>query len=62
MEKIAENYRRIKAQIAPYKPEIIAVTKYFDETQIIKYYNLGMRDFGENRVKEAVDKINCLPK
>ncbi len=61
MEKIAENYRRIKAQIAPYKPEIIAVTKYFDETQIIKYYNLGMRDFGENRVKEAVDKINRLP-
>ncbi len=61
MEKIVENYEKIKAQIAPYNPILIAVTKYFDETQIIKYYKLGMRDFGENRVKEAVEKINKLP-
>ena len=61
MEKILENVRRIKEQIVPYNPTIVAVTKYFDESQIIKYYNLGFRDFGENRVKDAVDKINRLP-
>ncbi len=61
MDKTEENIRRIQAQIAPYKPTIIAVTKYFDEKQIIKYYKLGLRDFGENRVKDALNKISLLP-
>ncbi len=61
MDKLIENYEKIKAQIAPYNPTIVAVTKYFDEQQIIKYYKLGFRDFGENRVKEAVEKIQKLP-
>lgn len=61
MDKIRENVEKIKAQIVPYNPTIVAVTKYFDESQIIKYYNLGFRDFGENRVKDAVEKINKLP-
>lgn len=61
MEKILENVSKIKEQIVPYNPTIVAVTKYFDESQIIKYYKLGFRDFGENRVKDAVEKINRLP-
>ncbi len=61
MQKILENYEKIKTQIAHYNPTIVAVTKYFDESQIINYYNIGFRDFGENRVKEAVEKINKLP-
>jgi len=61
MDKTAENLKRIKAQTAPYNPAVIAVTKYFDASQIIKYYNLGLRDFGENRVKEALDKMEKLP-
>ena len=61
MERVQENIEKIKAQIAPYNPTIVAVTKYFDESQIIKYYELGFRDFGENRVKDAVEKINKLP-
>ena len=61
MDKIIENYEKIKAQIVPYNPKIVAVTKYFDESQIIKYYKLGIRDFGENRVKDALDKISKLP-
>ncbi len=61
MDKIKSNYEKIKAQVAPYKPIIIAVTKYFDEQQIIKYYDLGLRDFGENRVKDALEKMERLP-
>lgn len=61
MDKIKSNYEKIKAQIVPYNPIIIAVTKYFDEQQIIKYYDLGFRDFGENRVKDALIKIEKLP-
>ena len=61
MDKIQKNVEVIKSRIAPYNPTIVAVTKYFDESQIIKYYQLGFRNFGENRVKDAVDKIAKLP-
>ena len=61
MDKIRENVERIKTQIAPYNPTIVAVTKYFDESQILKYYEIGFRDFGENRVKDAVENIKKLP-
>lgn len=61
MDRVLENFEKIKTQIAPYNPTIIAVTKYFDEKQIIKYYEMGFRNFGENRVKDALDKIEKLP-
>ena len=61
MDKITENCEKIKALIVPYNPKIVAVTKYFDESQIIKYYNIGFRDFGENRVKDALEKMEKLP-
>ena len=61
MDRVFENYQRIKTQVAHYNPTIVAVTKYFDESQIIKYYDLGIRDFGENRVKTALEKISKLP-
>ncbi len=61
MDKIQEKINQIKTQIAPYNPQIIAVTKYFDEKQIVKYHELGFRDFGENRVQDALEKIAKLP-
>jgi len=51
----------IKQLVVLYNPNIIAVTKYFDETKIIEAYQAGLRDFGESRVVEAVEKINKLP-
>ena len=59
--KIRQNLLQIQEDIAPYKPNIIAVTKYFDETAIINAYNAGLRDFAESRVVEAVKKIDNLP-
>lgn len=61
MDKIQKNVEEIKSKIVPYNPTIVAVTKYFDESQIVKYYELGFRDFGENRAKDAVEKIAKLP-
>lgn len=58
---VRENLLQIQEDIAPYKPNIIAVTKYFDENAIIEAYNAGLRDFAESRVMEAVEKINNLP-
>ena len=60
-ETVNKNLLQIQEDIAPYKPNIIAVTKYFDETAIIGAYNAGLRDFAEARVIEAVEKIHNLP-
>lgn len=60
-DKVRQNLLQIQEDIAPYKPNIIAVTKYFDESAIIDAYNAGLRDFAESRVVEAVKKIDNLP-
>lgn len=60
-ETIKQNLLQIQEEIAPCKPRIIAVTKYFDEEAIIEAYNAGIRDFGESRVIEASAKIANLP-
>lgn len=60
-DTVRQNLLRIQEDIAPYKPNIIAVTKYFDESAIIEAYNAGLRDFGESRAVEAVERINNLP-
>lgn len=59
-DTIKRNLLQIKQKIEPYTPNIIAVTKYFDHTAIIESYNAGIRDFGENRVFDAVAKIELL--
>ena len=61
MNTIEENLSKLKEEIAPCKPTIIAVTKYFDESKLIGAYNCGMRDFAENRVQDALAKIERLP-
>lgn len=60
-ETIKQNLLQIQEEIAPCKPRIIAVTKYFDEEAIIAAYQAGIRDFGESRVIEASAKIANLP-
>ena len=57
---ITDRLKDINSQIVPYNPKIIAVTKYFDETAITKYFEAGLRDFGENRVLDALNKIELL--
>ncbi len=58
---VKENLLQIQEDIVPYKPNIIAVTKYFDESAIVEAYNAGLRDFAESRAVEAIEKINRLP-
>ena len=59
--RVNENLSNIQEEIAPYTPNIIAVTKYFDESAIEEAYQAGMRDFAESRALEAIDKIGRLP-
>lgn len=52
----------IKNKIAPCKPRIIGVTKYFGLEAVTKGYKAGLVDFGESRAVDAIKKINSLPK
>lgn len=61
MNTVKENLLNIREEIVPYTPNIIAVTKYFDESKIIEAYDAGLRDFGESRALEAIEKIQKLP-
>ena len=60
-ETVKKNLTRIQEEIAPYTPNIIAVTKYFGQDAIIAAYQAGLRNFGESRAIEAIEKINQLP-
>ena len=64
--EIAENLARVQAQVAAAVSDagrdrseitLIAVTKNFPVRDIEILYNLGVRDFGENREQEAREKV-----
>ena len=60
-KQVERNLLEIQKNIAHYKVKIIAVTKYFGLDAIKMGYKTGIRDFGESRAFEAIEKINQLP-
>ena len=58
---VQERFLEIKNKIAPCKPRIIGVTKYFGVDAIVNGYKAGLRNFGESRANDAVAKIELLP-
>ena len=71
MENIAENLKLVKENIRknavacgkdPESITLIAVSKTHPVSDILKAYELGVRDFGENKVQELIDKYDKLPK
>ena len=59
---VKRNLAEIEKSIAPCKPKIVAVTKYYGLDAVISGYKVGLRDFGESRALESVEKIKRLPK
>ena len=57
---VEKNLSQIKEKIVPYKPRIIAVTKYYDVRAMEEAYVAGLRDFGEARINDAIQKIELL--
>ncbi len=55
------SYLNIKNSL-PEKVLLLAVSKTKPEEDIMDLYNLGQRDFGENKVQEMTTKYNNLPK
>ncbi|AVP54163.1 YggS family pyridoxal phosphate enzyme [Clostridium tetani] len=58
---ISENLHAIKKEIGN-NVNLIAVSKTKPIEDIDKAYNLGIRDFGENKVQELVEKIDKFQK
>lgn len=57
-ERIAE--AALRSQRDPGEVTLVAVTKTFPAEEVLAAYELGVRHFGENRVREGIDKIAAL--
>jgi len=55
------NYQSLKAELDEQNVTLLAVSKTKPVSAILKLYNLGQRDFGENRVQELLEKKDQLP-
>lgn len=58
---IEDNLKNIKSSL-PGNVKLVAVSKTKPVEEILKAYNAGHRDFGENKVQEMTDKWEQLPK
>ena len=58
---IVKNFKLIKKTITD-NVQIIAVSKTKSKDEILKIYNIGHKNFGENKIQELKEKYNQLPK
>jgi len=58
---VSENLLKIRATI-PVNVQLVAVSKTKPNADILEAYQLGQRDFGENKVQELTTKYESLPK
>jgi pyridoxal phosphate enzyme (YggS family) len=55
-EELALALSRVESEIASYAPELIVVSKTYPISDVEILYNLGVRNFGENRNEEGIEK------
>ena len=58
---ICNNYKNIKESL-PQRVKLISVSKTRPIEDLMKAYNAGARDFGENKAQELRDKFDYMPK
>ncbi|MCP9237750.1 YggS family pyridoxal phosphate-dependent enzyme [Lewinella sp. JB7] len=58
---LSDTYVTLSREIAASGARLVAVTKTHPVERIRELYDLGHRDFGENRVSELVEKQAALP-
>lgn len=61
MGSVADNLNNV-IQLLPQEVTLVAVSKTKSEEMIMDAYNVGQRDFGENKVQDLVQKYEHLPK
>ncbi|WP_288221310.1 YggS family pyridoxal phosphate-dependent enzyme [uncultured Clostridium sp.] len=57
---IEENLNKIRENIANVTLVAVSKTKPIEDLKVA--YDLGQKDFGENKVQELIDKVEALPK
>lgn len=64
LEAVENKIRRASEEAGrdPSEVTLIAVSKTKPVEMIEEFYGLGVRDFGENKVQELIDKYDRLPK
>jgi len=62
MSPFAETYFAVNQEIDAVGARLVAVSKTHPHEKIMALYELGHRDFGENRVSELLEKHEALPK
>lgn len=60
MQNISENYHQLLEQTKNSNVEIIAVSKYASNTEIIEAYECGIRNFAESYSQDATKRIDEL--
>lgn len=55
-EELERNLRSVQSEIASYAPTLIVVTKTYPVSDVEILAELGVKDFGENRSSEGVEK------
>jgi pyridoxal phosphate enzyme (YggS family) len=55
-------YQNVLSEVNKYEATLVAVSKTKPVDQILSFYDMGQRDFGENKVQELVEKHEALPK
>lgn len=58
--ELEANLREVEAEIASYAPTLIVVTKTYPVSDVEILYGLGVRNFGENRSSEGVEKSSAI--
>jgi len=59
---IINNINSYNEQLAPYKAQLIAVSKTKPVEDLLQAYEGGQRDFGENKAQELTTKFENMPK
>lgn len=57
---VKKNLEKILKEVENYNPKIIAVTKYYGIDRMIEAFDAGLRNFGENKALDALEKINKI--
>ena len=58
---IKDNIDDLKKDLENYDANLLAVTKTHGIDKIMEVYNYGLRDFGENKVQELIEKKEKMP-
>ena len=58
---IKENIDNLIIDMNDYDAKLLAVTKTHGIDKIMEVYDYGLRDFGENKVQELLDKKEKMP-